>query len=258
MRITFLGTADGHTSATREHSGILIQTKETTLLLDCGAFAARYLLAKKFSPEVPEAIWISHMHSDHIGQLASLIQSLWLRARRAPLHLYCPAAVISTLQDWLEKCLLFPELLGFRIQWHAIKPGRKYLQTPFILTPFGTQHLKSLAAYFQRDYPLTCFDCYGVSITYNKEKYVYSADLALASDLRPALKQPVKALFCELTHFPEADLFKELAKHKVAQVFITHYPDHLINREQDLVRLARQHKFRGKVRLMHDKRTEEI
>ena len=168
MRAIFLGTADGHTSARREHSGILLQTRETSLLLDCGAAAARFLLAKKIEPDVPEILWISHMHSDHNGQVASLIQSLWLRTRRAPLHVFGPAEVMSAMKDWLEKCLLFPELIGFPIHWHAVKPGRPWVHGPFTLTAFATQHLVSLAGHFKRAYPKTCFDCYGLLIQYER------------------------------------------------------------------------------------------
>ncbi len=258
MRVTFLGTADGHTSATREHSGILIQTPESSLLLDCGSTVPRYLLAKKCSPDVPEAIWISHMHSDHIGQLRMLIQSLWLRARCAPLHIFAPKKTIPTLQDFFEKCLLFPELLGFAIEWHPIKAGVKMKLGVFELNAFSTRHLASLASFFERKYPKTCFECYGVAITYKKQKYVYSADIEKPKDLRPALKSPVRALFCELTHFPERDLFKELSSHTVPKVLITHYPDHLENKETRLLALAREEKYRGKVFLMRDKRTEDI
>lgn len=258
MRVTFLGTADGNTSATREHSGILIQTPESSLLLDCGATVARFLLAKKINPDVPEAIWISHMHSDHIGQLSMLIQSLWLRARRAPLHIYAPAPVIPTLQEWFIQCILFPELLGFRIEWHPIKAGSRYKLGVFELRAFATKHLANLASFFQRDYPQTCFECYGVAITYQKERYVYSADIEHPRDLRPALKTPVRALLCELTHFPERELFKELTAHKVSTLLITHYPDHLQKKEAQLKQIAREEKYRGKVILMRDKRSESI
>lgn len=258
MRATFLGTADGNTSATRDHSGILIQTPESSLLLDCGAAVARYLLQKKFNPEVPEAIWISHMHSDHIGQLSMLIQSLWLRARRAPLHIFAPEMVIPTLRDWFEKCILFPELLGFTIEWHPIKAGRKVKLGVFELTAFSTRHLVNLASFFKADYPKTCFECYGVTITYQKQRYVYSADIEHPRDLRPALKLPVRALLCELTHFPERELFKELAAHSVQSLWITHYPDHLEKKETELARLAREEKYRGKIHLMRDKHSENL
>jgi ribonuclease BN (tRNA processing enzyme) len=259
MRAIFLGTADGHTSARREHSGILIQTEETTLLLDCGAAAARFLLAKKHDPEVPEILWLSHMHSDHNGQVSSLIQSLWLRTRRAPLHVFGPALVMETMKDWLEKCLLFPELIGFPIHWHPVKPGKPVVHGPFTFTAFATQHLTSLASYFKKAYPNTCFDTYGVVVEYQGRRYVYSADLAHPSELTPALKDgKVTALLCELTHFPERELFHEVAKHAVQSVWITHYPDHLVRREEELKTMAREEKFRGEVHLMHDRTPREI
>lgn len=259
MRAIFLGTADGHTSARREHSGILLQAEESSILLDCGAAAARFLLFKKIEADVPEILWISHMHSDHTGQVSQLIQSLWLRTRRAPLHVFGPAAVLSDMKDWLEKCLLFPELIGFPIVWHPVKPGKTYVQGPFTLTPFATQHLANLASHFKRAYPKTCFDCYGVIIEHEGKRHVYSADLAHPIELLPALKGgKVTALLCELTHFPERELFHEVAKHQVQSVWITHYPDHLVRREAELKLIAREEKYRGEVHLMHDRVAHEI
>jgi ribonuclease BN (tRNA processing enzyme) len=259
MRATFLGTADGHTSARREHSGILLQTKETTFLLDCGAAAARFLLHKKIEPDVPEMMWISHMHSDHTGQFSQLIQSLWLRTRRAPMHVFGPEAVLDALKDWLEKCILFPELIGFPIHWHPVKPGRPAVQGPFKLTAFATKHLDSLAGHFKSAYPNTCFDCYGVTIEYQGQRYVYSADLAHPLELTPALEAgKINALLCELTHFPERELFRELAQYPVKSLWITHYPDHLVRREAELKVIAKEEKFRGQVHLMHDKIAHEI
>jgi len=259
MRAIFLGTADGHTSAKREHSGILLQTKESSILLDCGASAARFLLGKKIDANVPEMLFISHMHSDHNGQLSQLIQSLWLRTRRAPLHIFGPAMILEQVRDWFEKCLLFPELIGFPIEWHPVKPGKSFSHGPFQMTAFATEHLHNLASHFKRAYPKTCFDCYGLTIDYAGQRYVYSADLAHPVELLPALdKGKVAALMCELTHFPERDLFREVAKHAVKSVWITHYPDHLVHREAELKSIAKEEKFRGDVHLMHDRVAHDI
>ncbi len=259
MRAIFLGTADGHTSARREHSGVLLQTKENTILLDCGAAAARFLVHKKFDADVPEILWLSHMHSDHNGQFSSLIQSLWLRKRRAPLHVLGPADVLTPLKDWLEKCLLFPELIGFPIHWHHLKPGKPYVHGPLTFTPFATEHLSSLANHFKRAYPDTSFDCYGALIEYEGKRYVYSADLAHPVELAPALQGiKVTALICELTHFPERELFQELSKYQVKALWLTHYPDHLVKREEELRLVAKEEKFRGLVHLVHDRVAREI
>jgi ribonuclease BN (tRNA processing enzyme) len=256
MRATFLGTADGHTSASRHHSGIFLRWAEHSLLLDCGAPAAQYLRHHQCEPDQPDLVWLSHMHSDHVGSFPGLIQSLWLRARRAPLHVYAPQPVILTLQDYLEKCLLFPELIGFPIEWHPVTGKKKFTHGALTLTSFPTQHLQSLAKFFQKGYPETCFDCYGLIIESGEDRVVYSADIATPRDLRPHLKKPVRALLCELTHFPEHMLFEELAQtDTIKKVFLTHYPDHLAKKETELKKLATASQFNGKIRLVSDGET---
>ncbi len=260
MRAIFLGTADGHTSARREHSGILIQTRETSLLLDCGAAAARFLSAKKSSRMCPEILWISHMHSDHNGQVSSLIQSLWLRTRRAPLHVFGPAEVLTAHEGLAGK---MPPLPGADRLPDPLASGQAGpALDPRPVHPHRLCHRSisiSLASHFKRAYPKTCFDCYGLLIEYEGKRYVYSADLAHPVELAPALKGgKVTALLCELTHFPERDLFHEVAKYPVQSVWITHYPDHLVRREAEIKLIAREEKFRGEVHLMHDRVAHEI
>ena len=253
MRATFLGTADGHTSATRQHSGILLQIAESSLQLDCGAPVAQYLKQSKIDPEQPNVLWLSHMHSDHVGQFPMLIQSLWLRARHNPLHVYAPKQVLHTLQDYLEKCLLFPELIGFPIEWHEVTAKKKFALGSLTLTPFSTAHLQSLAKFFRKGYPETCFECYGLIIEYGSERIIYSADIATPKDLRAVLAKPTRTLICELTHFPERSLFEELATcAPIKKTYLTHYPDHLVTKQKQLQALAINCKFNGEVKLMKD------
>jgi len=259
FRVTFLGTADGHTSAKREHSGIIIETGKENLLLDCGAAAARYFLDKKIPADFIDVLWISHMHSDHNGQISALIQSLWLRQRRKPLQVFGPAMVLDAVKDWLERSLLFPELIGFPIEWRAVKPGRPYTHGSFRFTPFATEHLDNLASYFKAAYPGTCFECYGMTFEYEGKRYVYSADLAHPRELIPVLKgRKTAALLCELTHFPERDLFRELAPFDIESIWITHYPDRLESQEKQLKKIATEEKFRGSIHVVQDKVAQAI
>ncbi len=258
MKVTFLGTADGHTSLHRDHSGLLLRAPESSFLLDCGAPAAQFLLREGAPVEIPRHVWLSHMHSDHVSQFGSFIQSLWLRGRRTPLHVYAPAEMTLALQDWLEKCLLFPELLGFVIQWHPLRSGRVIHQDGYTLTPFATRHLKSLAGYFQSHYPTTCFDCFGLILDHEGKRTVYSSDLATPKDLLPALKKPIHDLFCELTHFSEKDLFTTLAPYDIRRLWITHYPDRLWRKQALLRKLARTAKCKSTVFLTHDQMTETL
>ena len=259
MRALFLGTAAGNTSVNRDHSGILLETDGSSILLDCGAVAARHFHSNNFPTETPGAVWLSHMHSDHVGQFGMLIQSLWLRTRRAPLHVFGPESVVRVMKEWLERCLLFPELIGFPIEWHPVQPGVPVSYGSFELTAFPTEHLASLANQFQAAYPNTCFTCYGVAIDCHGRRYVYSADLAHPNELAPALEnQEVTALICELSHFPERELFQELARHNVKTVWLTHYPDTYVGEEKKLRITAREQNYTGTVHLLQDKVAEEI
>ena len=83
--------------------------------------------------------------------------------------------------------------------------------------------------------------------------------LAHPAELAPVLNgEKVTALLCELTHFPERELFQEVAKYSVQSVWITHYPDHLVRRESEIKLIAREEKFRGEVHLMHDRVAHDI
>ena len=259
MRALFLGTADGHTSAERDHSGLLLQASEQSLLLDCGAMAGRLLLRAGHDPDIPGALWLSHMHSDHIGQFGSLIQSLWLRQRHAPLSIFGPTDVLRVMKDWLERCILFPGLVGFPLEWHGVTPGKPVTWGPFTLTAFATEHLASLAAQFRQDYPKTCFDCYGVTLDHAGQRYVYSADIAAPEDLGSALQSGrVRSLVCEVTHFPERNLFRYLASYPVDNLWLTHYPDRLAGQEKALREMAKEEKFNGVVHLVQDNVAREI
>ena len=259
MRATFLGSAAGDTSIDRDHSGTLLETDGASLLLDCGGNIARHFRAGEFSADLPGAVWLSHMHSDHIGQFSMLIQSLWLRKRRAPLHVFGPPEVIRVMQDFLVRAILFPELVGFPVEWRAVKPDVAVTHGPFTLTAFATEHLASLARQFRKNYPDTCFQCYGVAIDIGGRRYVYSADLAHPRELAPALKgREVTALICELAHYPEDVLFRELAPYDIKSIWLTHYPDVYAGQEKKLKAAALEAEFHGTVHLVQDKVAEEI
>ncbi len=253
MRALCFGTSDGHTSAGRDHSGILLEAAGESFLLDCGAPAARLLLREKYGPDVPGALWISHMHSDHVGQIGALIQSLWLRQRRATLHAFGPAEVLRAMQDWLARCLLFPELIGFPIEWHDVTPDRPVTLGAYTLTAFPTRHLSSLSEQFRQGYPNTSFDCYGLRLDGPEGRCVYSADIEHPRDLDPALKGGrVRALISEMSHFPERVLFRHLAPFPIDSLWLTHYPDRFVDQEANLRTLAKEENFLGSVHLMKD------
>ncbi len=67
MRITFLGTGAGPGSAERSSAGILVETPEGPLLLDCGPGVVSNFSYAGLSASDIRAVLISHLHFDHVS-----------------------------------------------------------------------------------------------------------------------------------------------------------------------------------------------
>ena len=253
MEIRFLGTSNGFISSTRWQTGILVRD-EITMLLDCGAPIAHLMAREKLKADTVDLIWLSHSHSDHIGQFPSLIQHLWLQKRTKPLRIMGPSGLLRRLRDWLPQCMLFPELLPFKIEWNEIplKHARPLSFNGYRFTPFPTEHLYDFRSRFSKTSKKVCFETLAVRIEAPKKSFAFSADLKSPDDLDGLLGKPLDLLICELTHFTPESLFEKLAKAPIQKLILTHYPDRYARWEKKLQRLAVSHGFDGEVLVAPD------
>lgn len=253
MEIRFLGTSNGFISSSRWQTGILIRDK-ITLLLDCGAPIAHLMAREKLKADSIDVIWLSHSHSDHMGQFPSLIQHLWLQKRTKPLRIMGPAGLLRRLRDWLPVCMLFPELLPFRIDWDEIpeKRPRTVSRNGFKFTPFPTRHLYDFKERFSKGVRQVCFETLAVRIETPGRSFGFSADLATPEDLDGLLRHPYDFFICELTHFTPESLFEKIGNAPIGKLILTHYPDRYLRWEKKLQRLAKRSGFNGEIILASD------
>lgn len=88
MRIIMLGTGTGYPAVKRSACSVLIETGDDRLLFDLGVGTMRRLLDAGSSISLVTHIFLSHLHPDHTGELASfLFASKYPEAyrRRTPL-----------------------------------------------------------------------------------------------------------------------------------------------------------------------------
>jgi ribonuclease BN (tRNA processing enzyme) len=242
MVIELFGTASGHTSRSRNHTGILIRGK-TTLLIDCGAPVAQLLLRKDLPADAIDVLWLTHGHSDHVGQFPSLLQHLWLQGRKKPLQIFGPAPLLRHLKAALPHYLLFPKLLGFPIRWNGLSGSRTTKPVKvgnLTLTPFPTSHLQDFQQWFKKSDPDVSYDCLALTISDGKHTLAFSADIGSALDLLPALEHPLDLLICEIAHVPHEELFSRMAAGSIKTLVLTHYGDPDARQGQAIVRLARR------------------
>jgi len=90
MRIVFLGTSSGTPSRDRNVTSVAVVLDGTVLLFDCGEGTQHQLLRAPVRSGAIEAIFVSHMHGDHVYGLPGLLATMTMNARTDALTLVGP------------------------------------------------------------------------------------------------------------------------------------------------------------------------
>ncbi|MBO61059.1 MAG: hypothetical protein CMO63_03675 [Verrucomicrobiales bacterium] len=239
LTTTCLGTGDGHPSGSRAHSAFLYEFPSVTILLDCGEPVTHTLTRRGVHPDAIDHIFLSHLHSDHLGGFFMLMQGLWLRRRQKPLTVFLPEEGIKPVQQLLCSAYLFPELMPFKTEYKSWTSGQPCSLGPLTATPFNTTHLEQLRESFQPQYPQQAFEAFSFTLETGNTRAAHSADIGHLNDLDPLVTKPLDLLVCELAHVEPADLFEYLAGRNIGQILFTHVAQGHWEDEAGLRQLAR-------------------
>lgn len=253
MQLHFLGTASGYVSKNRQHFSLYLSEADQDLLIDCGsAFVSQHFANKSDDCLAPQAIFLTHAHSDHLMNFTMLIQGLWLKKRQAPLTVYGPKQLLDQVKIILPRRLLFPKLLSFRIKWVPVRDGKTYRFGKWKIKPFATTHLAALQKRFGSEYQDVCFECFGVTVETPRKRICVSSDLGSPKDLERPLKNTPEILVSELAHFGSKQLFEMLRDYPLRELLLVHYGDWLTNKEAALKKEAKQTGCAFPIRLAKD------
>lgn len=128
--LRFLGVGSSAAVELGSASAVIERDVRPLLMIDCGQEALTAYLAHY--GEAPDAVFITHVHMDHVAGLERLFYRTFFDAqRRGKLKLYVPATVVPHLQsrladypgvvaeggaNWWDAFQLVPVSRGF---WHA-------------------------------------------------------------------------------------------------------------------------------------------
>ena len=90
MQLTLLGTGCPKVDHKRFGPSNLVTTNESVILIDCGSGVTQRLEQVKVSTANIDALFLTHLHSDHVIDLYQLIISSWHSYRVKPWKIYGP------------------------------------------------------------------------------------------------------------------------------------------------------------------------
>lgn len=245
MKLTTMGTSHGDPTLIRFNSSNTLEVGENIYLIDAGV-PVNVLFIRKYSNDFSNvrAIFITHMHDDHIGGLPSLIKSLIkYPGKEQHTHIFLPEDAEKQLREWL--CAMHISNFDGLITFHKVNEGAVYDDGITKVTAFGTRHIRSVGG------PITfayLFEAEG-------KKMLYSGDLTMDFSDFPmdALDDGVDLCVCECTHYPVALAVERLSWKKVGRLLFNHVGDRWASCETESNLTGQfEGKFPGKCSVAHD------
>jgi len=150
MQVILLGTGFPRPDPERAGPSTAVVVGEKVFLVDAGRGVVLRLAATEFKLKQVEAVFLTHLHSDHTSGLPDLFTSTWIFGRKTPLELYGPkgtkSAAKALLEYFKEDIHIRRDLTemqpaeGAKINTHEISKGVVYEDADVTITAFEVDH----------------------------------------------------------------------------------------------------------------------
>lgn len=115
--VTILGSSSAKPTPQRHPSAQAVNIHEQYYLVDAGEGTQQQMIRMGINPLKIRAVFISHLHGDHVYGLFPLISTLGLYGRRTPLRVFAPAPFGQILEAHLR---FFDTELPYAVEWTEI------------------------------------------------------------------------------------------------------------------------------------------
>ena len=165
-----LGTASAMPVVNRSQSAQALLVHGRLFLVDAGEGVQSQMMRFHVSMAKLEAVFISHIHGDHVFGLFGLLSTFGMGGRTAPLHVYGP----GNLRPFIKFFLSYNEWLPFEIAFHQVNTRfpEVIMETKSVaVTAFPLLHgIETYGYIFREKEPMwnvrkECIAQYGLSLT---------------------------------------------------------------------------------------------
>ncbi len=117
--VTILGNGSAVPAVGKHHAAHALNMHEQFYLIDCGEGTQLRLMECGINPMKINAVFITHMHGDHMLGLLPLLSTLGMMGRKTPLRVFGPAALEKLLATGFE---LMGLNLEYEIHFQTVDP----------------------------------------------------------------------------------------------------------------------------------------
>jgi len=186
MELTLLGTGCPSVDHKRFGPSNLVSTKNTKILVDCGSGITQRLHELEVSSADIDALFFTHLHSDHAVDLYQLIISSWHSYRIKPWEIYGPKGtkkfVKKIMDAWADERKL-------RISYEARASAKAFDIQVIEFKSIGNIKIKDLSIkYFEVDHKPVKY-AYGFCFTNKNKKLTISGDTRPCENLMKYAQQ---------------------------------------------------------------------
>jgi len=208
-----LGTSHGATERGRSCSVNLVDVDGSYYAFDCGGNIETKMKDLDMPFESLRAVFISHMHEDHIGSLSAVVKrfSHYIKEERS-VKVYMPEAEgIEAFRAWVAALHTTKNL--HRISYELISAGEIYRDERIAVTAIATRHMQGGA-----------FPSYAFMIEAEGKRILYTGDLAADFSDYPALllEEDFDLVVSELVHFNLENNLDTIKKTRTKKLVFTH------------------------------------
>jgi len=122
MRLTVIGSGDAFGSGGRFNTCFHVATRQSTVLIDCGATTHVALRAHGIDPNGIEGIILSHLHGDHFGGLPFvMLDAQYMSRRERPLTIAGPPGTRERITAAMEVMYAGSSKTKWRFPWSVVE-----------------------------------------------------------------------------------------------------------------------------------------
>jgi ribonuclease Z len=232
LSVLLVGTGSPLPDKTRGGPSTLIAVGDKYYLVDTGLDTARDLMLWRIPLQNIAGVFLTHFHSDHIGDLGEVRLQTWVAGRKAPLAVYGPPGVERVVNGFNEvyalddgyrtkhhgAALLPPDAVALTA--HVIMPGTVLDQDGLRITAVKVKHEPANPAYGYR------FDFKGRSVVLSGDTapdedlahLAKGADILVHEGLSPEMVGVMHDALAAANHPRQAQIFHDIPGYHTSPV----------------------------------------